>query len=128
MSYQKRSYLEHTAVRVKDIDWHIRFFRDALGMPIRSVDGPADDPKQVWTVGGMQLVFDPEFEGPEGRVAHLGIMTEDLEAALTEVYSWGATELPQGRNWFSLPDGLSIELIQAKGDAVAAVLAVNPRK
>jgi catechol 2,3-dioxygenase-like lactoylglutathione lyase family enzyme len=127
MSYPKQSYVEHVAVRVRDIDWHIRFFRDALGMPVRQVDGAADAPRQVWTVGGVQLIADPAFAGPEGRLAHLGVMTEDLEAALAEVYRWGVRELPQGRNWVALPDGLSIEIMQASGGAVARALAIDPR-
>ncbi len=85
MVRRRRSHLEHTAIRVKDIQWHIRFFDEALGMSIRNIDGPADHPEQVWTLGGLQLVSDPNFEGPEGRIAHLGIMTEDLEASLEEV-------------------------------------------
>ena len=127
MVCQKRSYLEHTAIRVKDIQWHICFFGEALGMSVQSVDGPVDHPKQVWTIGGLQLVSDPNFEGPEGRIAHLGIMTEDLEAALEEVYKWNVTQMSQGRHWFALPDGLTIELLQAKGNAVAEALAVSPR-
>jgi catechol 2,3-dioxygenase-like lactoylglutathione lyase family enzyme len=127
MSYAGQSYVEHVAVRVKDIDWHIRFFRDALGMPVREIEGAPDRPSQVWTVGGIQLMADPGFAGPEGRLAHFGVMTEDLEAALREVYAWGVTQLPQGRNWVALPDGLSVELIQAGRDAVARVLAVDPR-
>ena len=127
MAYQRRSYLEHIAIRVKDIQWHIRFFREALGMTLRSVEGSADHPNQVWTIGGLQLVSDPDFEGPEGRVAHLGIMTEDVEAAIEEVGKWHPTQMPQGRNWFALPDGLVIELMQAKGNSVVDALAVNPR-
>ncbi len=127
MICRKKSYLEHTAIRVKDIQWHIHFFGEALGMSVRSVDGPEDHPKQVWTLGGIQLVSDPGFEGPEGRIAHLGIMTEDLEASIKEVKKWAVTQMPQGRNWFALPDGLSIELIQAKGNSVAEALAVNFR-
>ena len=127
MAYQRRSYLEHIAIRVKDIQWHIRFFREALGMTLRSVDGPEDHPKQVWTIGGLQLVSDPNFEGPEGRIAHLGIMTEDLESTLEEIYKWDVTQMPQGRHWVALPDGLVIELLQAKGNSVAEALAVNPR-
>jgi catechol 2,3-dioxygenase-like lactoylglutathione lyase family enzyme len=128
MTYQKRSYVEHVALRVRDIDWHVRFFREALGMPIREVDGPADNPRQIWTVGGVQLMADPEFEGPEGRLAHLGVMTEDLEAALVEAYRWdGVTAMPQGRNWLALPDGLCVEILQASGEAVASALAVDPR-
>ena len=127
MAFQRKSYLEHTAIRVKDIQWHIRFFREALGMTLRSVEGPENYPKQVWTIGGLQLVSDPNFEGPEGRVAHLGIMTEDLEASIEEVNKWDVTQMPQGRNWLALPDGLIIELLQAKGNSVAEALAVNPR-
>ena len=128
MAYTKRSYVEHVAVRVKDIRWHIRFFREALGMSVREVDGPADSPKQVWTVGGVQLMADPEFRGPEGRLAHLGVMTEDLEAALAAAYAWeGVTAMPQGRHWLALPDGLCVEVLQATGSSVAAALAVDPR-
>jgi catechol 2,3-dioxygenase-like lactoylglutathione lyase family enzyme len=128
MAYAKRSYVEHVALRVRDIRWHIDFFREALGMPVRAVEGAADDPAQVWTVGGVQLVADPEFSGPEGRLAHLGVMTEDLEAALAAAYAWeGVSALPQGRNWLALPDGLAVEVIQATGDSVATALAVDPR-
>jgi catechol 2,3-dioxygenase-like lactoylglutathione lyase family enzyme len=127
MGYDRHSYVEHVAVHVKDIDWHIRFFRDALGMAVRAVDGAADAPRQVWTVGGMQLIADPGFAGPEGRLAHVGVMTEDLEAALAEVYRWDVKPLPQGRNWVALPDGLCIEIIQASEGAVAQSLAVDPR-
>jgi catechol 2,3-dioxygenase-like lactoylglutathione lyase family enzyme len=128
MSYPKRSYVEHVAIRVHDIQWHIRFFREALGMTIRAVDGDAADPKQLWTVGGVQLVADPGFAGPEGRLAHLGVMTEDLDAALAAAYAWERVEpLPQGRNWLQLPDGLCVELMQATGTAVERALAIDPR-
>ena len=128
MAYQKKSYVEHVAVRVRDIHWHIRFFREVLGMTIRDTDGPEGDPRQIWTVGGVQLMADPGFTGPEGRLAHLGVMTEDLDAVLAEAYAWeGVTAMPQGRNWLALPDGLCVEVIQATGNAVATALAVDPR-
>jgi hypothetical protein len=127
MAYQKNSYVEHVAVRVKDIHWHIRFFREVLGMTIREESPPGQKPYQVWTVGGMQLLSDPLFNGPEGRLAHLGIMTEDLESALAEAAKWDVEELPQGRNWLALPDGLELELIQAHGNGVAEALAAKSR-
>lgn len=127
MSYPNSSFVEHVAFRVRDIAWHIRFFREALGMPVRELDGSFDKPRQVWLVGGIQLIADPSFAGPEGRLGHLGVMTENLEAALAEVRRWGVTQLPQGHNWVALPDGLNLELIQASGDSVAQILAVNPR-
>ena len=128
MTYGKQAYLEHVAVKVKDIGWHIRFFEEVFGMTIRKTDGPEGQPKQVWTIGGIQLVSDPSFEGPEGRTAHLGIMVDDLDWALEQAYNKGVTQMPQGRNWFTLPDGLAIEVMQAKRGAVSEILAVDPRE
>jgi hypothetical protein len=75
----------------------------------------------------MQFIEAQEFSGPEGRLAHLGVMVEDLEAALAEAAQWGVEPLPQGRNWLRLPDGLGVEILQATGSSVAQALAVDPR-
>ncbi|MFM9999849.1 MAG: VOC family protein [Burkholderiaceae bacterium] len=127
----QRSYVEHVAVRVRDIQWHMRFFSEVLGMEVREIEGSTDAPNQYWTIGGMQLISDPDFVAPPsndgGWLAHIGIMVQDLEAALRDARPWGVQALPQGRHWLQLPDGLAIELIQAHGEAVAQVLAVNAR-
>ncbi|MBU9620080.1 VOC family protein [Burkholderia multivorans] len=123
-----KAYLEHVAIRVKDIHWHIRFFEDVLGMTMREVDGSREAPRQYWTLGGLQFISEPQHDGPEGRLAHLGVMCEDLDAAIAAAQAFGVTEMPQGRNWLRLPDGLAIELIQAKpATCVAQALAINPR-
>ena len=131
MAYTQKSYVEHVAVRVKDIQWHINFFLEVLGMDVREIDGPTDAPNQYWTLGGMQLMSTPGFEAPpsndSGWLAHLGIMVQDLPGALEAAKSWGVKSLPQGSNWLQLPDGLAIELIQASGTSVADILAINPR-
>lgn len=131
MAYNKSAYVEHVAIRVKDIHWHIRFFKQVLGMPVREIDGPEDNPNQYWTVGGIQLIATPGFDAPPsndaGWLAHLGIMVDDLEAVLREAQHWDVKALPQGYNWLQLPDGLAVELIQASGNSVAEVLAINPR-
>jgi len=90
MGYTKKSYLEHVAVRVKDIHWYIKFFEKALGMSIRQLNGTRENPEQVW-IGGMQLTSTPNFEGGEytkERAWHIGIFTENLEESLNEVYSF----------------------------------------
>lgn len=131
MAYSKRSYVEHAAIRVRDIAWHVRFFREVLGMAVRDETGGdgagGGAPRQVWTVGGVQLIADPAFEGPEGRLAHLGIMAEDQAEVLREAEAWGVRALPQGPNWLALPDGLTVEILQARGTSVADALAVDPR-
>ena len=124
-----KAYVEHVAIWVRDIHWHIRFFHDVLGMTMRELQGPAEDPAQYWTLGGMQFMANPDFDGPEGRLGHIGVMCEDLEAALEAAAGFGVTTMPQGRNWLRLPDGLCVELIQATpAGAVRQALAVNPRE
>lgn len=123
-----KAYVEHVAVWVKDIHWHIRFFHEVFGMTLREVQGSLEAPSQYWTLGGMQFMSAPDFDGPEGRLGHLGVMCEDLEAALAAARQFDVTEMPQGRNWLRLPDGLSVEFIQASPVAsVAQVLAINSR-
>ncbi len=126
-----RAYVEHVAIRVRDIHWHIRFFYEVLGMDVREIEGPTDDPRQYWTLGGIQLVATPDFQAPPsndaGWLAHLGVMVDDLQAALTAAEPWGVKVLPQGRHWLQLPDGLALELIQAAPGSVAQALAVQAR-
>lgn len=124
-----KAYLEHVAIWVRDIHWHIRFFHDVFGMTLREVQGPAHAPVQYWTLGGMQFMSKPDFEGPEGRLGHLGIMCEHLEASLAAARAFeGVTQMPQGSNWLKLPDGLAVEFIQAcPAQAVHDALAVNAR-
>ncbi len=110
----KKAYLEHVAMWVKDIHWHIQFFHDVCGMTMREVQGSAEDPMQYWTLGGLQFIASPEFAGPEGRLAHLGVMCEDVESTLAAAKKFGVTEMPQGPNWLRLPDGLAVEFIQAR--------------
>ncbi|NRO97312.1 VOC family protein [Paraburkholderia sp. NMBU_R16] len=123
-----KAYLEHVAIWVKDIHWHIRFFEEVFGMTMREVDGTREEPRQYWTLGGLQFIDAPHHEGRESRLAHLGVMCEDLEAALAAAQNFGVTEMPQGRNWLRLPDGLAVELIQARpATCVAQALAIDPR-
>jgi len=103
--------VDHTGIYVKDIQWHISFFTQALGMKVTDTDQENGIVRQVWLDGGIQLIADPDFNGPEGRHGHIGIQVDDPEKAIVAAYSWGAKELPKGRNWVQLPDGLWIEIL-----------------
>lgn len=122
-----RGYLEHVAIHVRDIAWHRRFFREVLGMELREADGPVESPRQVWILGGLQLVADPDFAGPEGRMAHLGMMVEDAPAAIAAARAFGVGSLEKGENWLLLPDGLVVEILQAVPGSVGQALAVDAR-
>jgi glyoxylase I family protein len=123
-----RAYIEHVAIRVPDLDRHIDFFASVLGLDIRDeMPADGDRPRQVWVLGSVQLIEDLNFQGPEGRLAHLGVMVDDYEGVLARAAAWGAIALPAGPNWLVLPGGLGIEILQASPGAVEAALAVNPR-
>jgi catechol 2,3-dioxygenase-like lactoylglutathione lyase family enzyme len=125
------AYVEHVAIRVRDIQWHIRFFQDVLGMAPREVRGPVNNPWQCWTIGGLQLIAAPHAQRAEGdadvRLAHIGVMCDDLDAALRAARDFDVSEMPQGRNWLRLPDGLVVELMQASPRSVEQALAVTSR-
>jgi glyoxylase I family protein len=123
-----RAYIEHVAIRVTDVDRYIDFFRQVLGLGIRD-ELPAEGtrPRQVWVLGSVQLIEDSNFKGPEGRLAHLGIMVDDYDGVLARAAAWGADTLPTGPNWLELPGGLNVEILRASAGAVEAALAINPR-
>ncbi|MCD8077816.1 MAG: VOC family protein [Lachnospiraceae bacterium] len=132
MGVQKsRSYVEHVALRVRDMEWYLAFFQDVLGMDVREVAGDPERPDQIW-VGGMQLTrADTQERSDPDTVAvwHVGIFTEHLEETLEKVYSYPEIRsMPQGRNWFLLPDGLGVELMQAAPGSVEQILQVDPRR
>lgn len=97
-------------------------------MTLHEIDGPLEEPRQYWTLGGVQLIHDRGHAAPEGRLAHLGLMCEDLDTAVTRAIAHGAESLPRGRNWLRLLDGLCLELMQASPVAcVDRALAIDPR-
>ncbi|VVU48774.1 glyoxalase/bleomycin resistance protein/dioxygenase [Burkholderia anthina] len=95
------------------------YLEHVLGMTMREIDGMREAPRQYWTRGGLQFISAPRHEGTEGRLAYPGVMCEDIEAAIAAAQAFGVTELPQGRNWLRLPDGLVVELINEYNEGVA---------
>ena len=54
MSNSTKAYVEHAAIWVKEIHWHIQFFHEVLGMSLREVEGTLDAPSQYWTPGSLR--------------------------------------------------------------------------
>lgn len=119
------AYLEHMALKVTDLEWHVNFFKEVFGMPVRNMMGEIPY-RKVWLHAGIQFNEAPDFEGLEGRADHMGIMTADVEGALEKAYKLGAKELPQGRNWFELPSGICIEVIEGKKEVLNEILEKEP--
>jgi catechol 2,3-dioxygenase-like lactoylglutathione lyase family enzyme len=129
VSSAPKAYVEHVAIRVRDIAWHIAFFAKVFGMTVFLVDGDKAAPKQVWTVGGIQLIGDPGMSDPVGCFGHIGVMAEDAAAIIHAALAYGGvTHAARGRHWLVLPDGIVVEVLQASPPAaVAEALAVNAR-
>lgn len=109
-----QAYLDHAAFFVRDIAPHLVFFRDALGMTVVKMDGDPQAPRQVWLDGGLQLIQDPDFAGPEGRFGHLGIICADVSAAIEAALAHGGRATTKGAHWLEMPDGLLLEFLPEK--------------
>lgn len=112
-----KPYVEHVAVRVRDLEWYLDFFQNTMGMKITLTDPPegGEKPAQVW-VGGMQLQrdenYDPAARGSE-QMTHIGIVVDDIDEMCEKVYAHEGVVQAEGkdRNWFVLPDGPVLELV-----------------
>lgn len=122
-----QAYLDHAALHVRSIAPHLTFFREVLGMTVTKLDGEEASPKQVWLLGGLQLIEDPDFSGPEGRCAHLGIICVDVPAAIAAALAHGAKATARGEHWLELPDGLLLEFLPDVKNAVGTVRGLDPR-
>ncbi len=121
------AYVEHTAFFVRDIVPMIEFFSEVLGMGVTKRDGTPEAPSQVWLQGGIQLIADPDFSGPEGRFGHLGIVCKDVPAAIAAARARGAVSTAKGDHWLTLENGILLEFLPEKGNAVEIIRSLDPR-
>lgn len=119
-----KTYLDHAAVTVADIEWTRKLFEDVLGM--HETRRKEEDGKlaMVWLDGGIQLVAAPE-NSAAGRGHHLGLVVEDLPVALAALKSVPGVHGIEGKpeKWVQLPDGLTLEMFQANDGAIDAALS-----
>lgn len=108
------SSLDHVAIRVSDIEFYVRFFARVFKMEVSSIDGDPERPLQLWIQDVIQLISDSDFQGPEGRSAHIAIATENIDLVLAEAREFGAVAQTKGPNWIEMPDGLVFELLEKK--------------
>lgn len=128
--------IDHVAVQVPDFDRCLDFFVSILGMEITLID-PVSEEKpwnQAW-VGGIQLqrlndgdinISDTNTDvtekkrlsGEDGYIAspiitHIGIAADNVQVLLDKIYALDNIHQAPGkdRNWFVLPNGITIELL-----------------
>ncbi|MDY6267881.1 MAG: VOC family protein [Selenomonadaceae bacterium] len=123
-----KTYLDHAAVTVADIEWTKKLFEEVLGM--RETRRKEQDGRltMLWLDGGIQLVAAPAGSAA-GRGHHLGLVVDDRAAALRALLAVPGVHGIAGKpeKWVQLPDGLTLEMFQAKAGAIDAALG-NPLK
>lgn len=109
---EQKSFVDHIAIYVTDIHWYIDFFEKTLGMEVKQLDGDRLNPRQVWTMGGLQFIQDQINDQSTGPLAHIAIVTENLPSTLANMYSWDGVKQVEGKeeNWVQLPDGIILEM------------------
>ena len=122
------SYLEHAAIAVEDIQWHIDFFGKVLGMEVTRRAEKDDTLEQVWLRGGLQLVAAQKGQ-TGGKGHHLGIVVEDFRQTLKEMLAYeGVHPIPgKPEKWVELPEGIVLELFQEKPGAIEKILAIEAK-
>lgn len=115
----------HVALRVRDLDAALRFYRDLIGLPVSRVGGPADDPQVVW-LPGVQLIRDPEATAAPGSTFdHLALGIDNIEEVCARLDAAGFTaETPLQRRsreevgreltmaFYRDPEGNRVELLR----------------
>lgn len=121
-----RSYIDHAAYNVADLDWYIQFFTQVFDMPVKKEKAGKDGLRQVWLSGGIQLCEVNQGTAYEGHANHLSLITDDLDMAWRKALAMGCT--PEGRdNWLLLPDGLRLELFPAHPGSIEALQQIKLR-
>lgn len=120
------AYIDHAAYQVRDLDWCRRFFHEVFGMEEEKSRVSADGLGQVWFRGGVQLCESRET-AVCGQAHHLSLIVDDLEAARRRALEWGC-EADSRPNWLRMPEGLWLELFQAREGAVSALLDLPRRE
>lgn len=123
--YKNSGIVEHVAVPVTDINWHIDFFENVFGMSINKIKGAQENPEIAWLSGGIQLMR--KCGAGNKVVDHLGIVVSDLNIALTQLQGIKAVSPIPGKepHWVLLPDGIILELIQGNAATIQGLMK-NP--
>lgn len=117
MIFRTEAFVDHAAYFVKDTDFDTHFFTEVLGFTVREIRG--EKPAQrVFLNGGIQLIQDTDAAERDPLDGHLGIICEDREEVLKRAAKMNIEVLPKGSNWLRLPDGLILEILQAKPGSV----------
>ena len=114
------AYIDHAAYYVSELDWYVDFFAQVFEMTVTKARTGEDGLREVWLSGGIQLCQRAEPQREDGRTAHLCLIVEDVEQARERALALGCEPMAK-HHWVKLPDGLSLELFNAKPGVLEAL-------
>ena len=91
----------HVAIRVKDFDAAVRFYKDGLGLKERLAWGEGAKRAMMLDAGNGDCieVFGNGSDAPgDGVIVHISLRTDDCEAALSRAAGAGATITVPAKN------------------------------
>ena len=114
--------LVFVALRVRDLEASARFYRDAIGIPLREAGGFDEETHREysWTDGAyLHFALFPATPESETRCVELAFHVDDVDDAHTRALAAGAAvaSMPQDQPWgrtagYRDPDGNVVALTQ----------------
>ena len=101
--------LHHIAISVLDFDQYKMLF-EKIGMTVKRITGEAPS-RQLWFYEGIQL-NEVNFAESGYSVDHIALESKDIGETVRIALENGCRFHPRGINWFVLPNGINIELIE----------------
>jgi len=120
------SAVNHTAIKVKNLQESVKFYHEKMGLPIIRHIGPADNPRVVF-LPGVELSQLGEGQSSEtpGFFNHIGIAVDNIEEACERLEEHGVEfetplkeiEFPEINQrlqlvFFKDPDGIMVEYVK----------------
>lgn len=100
--------LHHVAIVVNDFDKYVDLFL-RLGMNIQRITGETPN-RQLWFEEGIQLK-ESHDESADG-IDHIALGSNNRTGILKTAIESNCSLIMERDNWFRLPNGISIELME----------------
>jgi len=115
------------ALRVRDLEASVQFYRDAIGIPLREAGGVDEETHREysWTDGAyLHFALFPATAEGETRSVEIAFYVDDVDAAHARAVAAGAdvASMPRDESW-----GRTVSYRDPDGNVVALTQRPDPR-
>lgn len=101
--------LHHVAIAVKEFEKYVDLFEN-LGFNIQRMTGEMPN-RQLWFEEGIQLKEVQDIINGDG-IDHIALGTDNSASVIKAAFENNCSSIKERDNWFCLPSGISIELME----------------